>query len=323
MSTAAPTRVPRPPRPALDQAPAWRPLDRVGLALCWFFGLFACAVAVAIIVYLLVQGIKYLRPEMLVTSPVGGIAGGGTGGLKDPIAGTVLVAAMAAILALPVGVLMGVWLSEFGRPTALARAVESAVEATAGVPSIVLALFGVIIFSQPWAGFLSREMSGGIVYGKSFIAAGAMLSVVALPLIIASTREGLQSIPSHVREAAWAVGKTKWATIRRVLLPVIRPQIVTGLMLGVGRVIGDTAIIVILLGATLRLEAAGGTAGVDTLRGTGSTLTSFVYTFAPTGEGNQPGKAYAAATILLLMVLALNAVVEIVARRSRRFSWNG
>jgi phosphate transport system permease protein len=106
-----------------------------------------------------------------------------------------------------------------------------------------------------------------------------------------------------------------------VLLPVVRPQIVTGTMLGLGRVIGDTAIIVILLGATLRLEPADGPAG--TLRGSGSTLTSFVYTFAPTGEGNQPDKAYAAATILLVMVLALNGLVEVFARRARRNSWNG
>ncbi|MEI6447041.1 MAG: ABC transporter permease subunit [Actinomycetes bacterium] len=324
MSATAPTKPPVRRRSAVDQSAAWRPLDRIGLAFCWFLGLFACALAAAIIIYLLVQGVRYLRLDMLFESPLGGVSEKDTGGLKDPILGTVLVAGLATVIALPTGVLMGIWLSEFGKPTALARAVESAVEATAGVPSIVLALFGVIIFSQPWAGFASREMAGGIIYGRSFIAAGSMLSIVALPLIIGSTREGLQSIPAHVREAAWAVGKTKWATIRRVLLPVVRPQIVTGTMLGLGRVIGDTAIIVLLLGATLRLEPGGGGGAIaETLRGTGSTLTSFVYIFAPTGDGNQPEKAYAAAAILLLMVLALNAVVEIVARRARRNSWNG
>jgi phosphate transport system permease protein len=305
------------------ESPAWRLTDRIGLIACWVFGIAACLIAASIILYLLVQGVRFMRPSMLFESPVGGIGQRNTGGLKDPILGTVLVAAIAVSIAVPAGVLMAVWLSEFGKPVALARAVESAVEATAGVPSIVLALFGVIIFRQPWAGFLSHEASGGIVYGKSFIAAGTLLSIVALPLIIANTREGLQAIPAQVREAAWAVGKTKWATIRRVLLPVVRPQIVTGTMLGLGRVIGDTAIIVILLGATLRLEPQAGGPIIGTLRGTGSTLTSFVYTFAPTGEGNQPSKAYAAATILLLIVLALNGVVELVARRSRRNSWNG
>ena len=109
-------------------------------------------------------------------------------------------------------------------------------------------------------------------------------------------REGLQAIPGHVREASYAVGKTKIATTRRVLLPAARPSVVTGAMLGVGRVIGDTAIIVLLLGATLRFNAAGDIPLLDTLRGTGSTLTSFVYQNAPTGEANQPTKAYAAAS---------------------------
>ena len=93
-------------------------------------------------------------------------------------------------------------------------------------------------------------------------------------------------------------------------------------MLGLGRVIGDTAIIVILLGATLRFNSSGGMPLLKTLRGTGSTLTSYVYQYSPTGEGNQPTKAYAAAFVLLLMVLLLNASVDLVARRGRRYTWS-
>ena len=106
-----------------------------------------------------------------------------------------------------------------------------------------------MIFSSTALGFLSRT-SEGVVFGRSFFAASAMLSLVALPLIVASTREGLNSIPRHVREASYAVGKTKAATTRRILLPTARPQVATGAMLGLGRIIGDTAIIVVLLGAT-------------------------------------------------------------------------
>ena len=134
-----------------------------------------------------------------------------------------------------------------------------------------------------------------------------MLSLVALPLVVASTREGLQAIPQHVREASYAVGKTKAATTRRILLPTARPQVATGAMLGFGRIIGDTAIIVVLLGATQNFDAAGDTFGLKYLRGTGSTLTNFVYQNAPTGDLNQPEKAYAAAFVLLVIVLALNA----------------
>jgi phosphate transport system permease protein len=147
------------------------------------------------------------------------------------------------------------------------------------------------------------------VYGRSFFAAGVMMSLLALPLVIGATREGLAQIPAHVREASYALGKTRATTIRRVLLPSIRPSIASGATLGMGRIIGDTAIVVILLGSSLRLEGAGGAPLLSTLRGTGSTLTSYVFENSPAGEGNSPQKAYAAAFVLLMLVLALNMLV--------------
>jgi phosphate transport system permease protein len=135
-------------------------------------------------------------------------------------------------------------------------------------------------------------------------------------------REGLQAIPSHVREASYAVGKTKSATTRRVLLPAARPSVLTGSMLGLGRVIGDTAIVVLLLGNTLTNDPSGSVPILSALRGTGSTLTSYVYYNAPTGDGDQPGKAYAAAFVLLLIVLVLNIGVDLMGRRGKGLLWN-
>ncbi|MEA2483433.1 MAG: phosphate transport system permease protein [Thermoleophilaceae bacterium] len=304
-----------------DRLRSWRRGDRIGLGLCWALGGLFCAIAAAIVIYMLVQGVRYLRPALLVTHPSGGYGEAHSGGFLDPLLGTFLVAALAMVVALPVGVATAVWLSEFGRPTWFARATESTIEMIAGAPSIVLALFGTILFQSGALGLFSRT-AHGVVFGRSFFAAGAMLSLVALPLVVANTREGLQLIPSHVREASYAVGKTKAATIRRILLPAARPQMATGVILGIGRVIGDTAIIVILLGATLTFNGAGGVAGLSTLRGTGSTLTSYIYTNSPAGEGNQPSKAYAAAFVLLLMVLVLNASVDLVARRGRKHQWS-
>jgi len=150
-----------------------------------------------------------------------------------------------------------------------------------------------------------------------------MLSLVALPLVVSATREGLQAIPQHVREASFAVGKTKAATTRRILLPAARPSVATGAMLGLGRIIGDTAIIVVLLGATQNFEKTGSVWPLNYLQGAGSTLTNYVYYNAPTGEGNQPQKAYAAAFVLLVLVLFLNAAVDVVHRQSRKAgSWN-
>jgi phosphate transport system permease protein len=178
----------------------------------------------------------------------------------------------------------------------------------AGAPSVLLAFFGLILFARPALAFLSQTSAGGSVFGKSFLTAGAIMSLIALPLVVASTREALAQIPSHAREASYALGKTKITTIRRVLLPSVRSNIASGMTLGMGRIIGDTAIVVILLGATLRLEGAGGTPLLSTLRGTGVTLTSYVLSNSPAGEGNAHEKAYAAAFVLLVLVLVLNVL---------------
>jgi phosphate transport system permease protein len=313
-----PAQAPRPPvKDAVEGSAAWRLADRIGLAICWALGLLFCAIAVAIVVYLLIQGIKYLRPSMLITPATTGFSQSETGGFSDALLGTLIVATMGISLALPAGVGIAVWLVEYGRPAALARITESTIEAIAGIPSIVLALFGTVIFSSTALGFLSRS-SEGVVFGRSFFAASTMLSLVALPLVVASTREGLNAIPQHVREASYAIGKTKAATTRRILLPASRPQVATGAMLGLGRIIGDTAIIVVLLGATQNFAPASGPFPIDYLRGAGTTLTNFVYEASPTGNLNQPEKAYAAAFVLLLMVLALNAAVDVVHRRARK-----
>ena len=323
-STSAPPAAPPPPPsssprlPARDRSSSWRLSDRLGLAFAWLLGILFLAVTAAIVLFMMVQGLRYVRPELFVTPPAAGFSESESGGFLDPLLGTVIVTALAMAIAFPVGLGVAVWLSEYGRPTALARATESTVEMLAGTPSIVFALFGTLLFEQGALAFFSRT-NDGVVYGRSFFAAGAMLSLVALPLIVANVREGLQAIPGHVREASYAVGKTKLTTTRRVLLPAARPSVVTGAMLGVGRIIGDTAIIVLLLGATLRFQPAGELPLLSELKGTGSTLTSYVYANAPTGEANQPTKAYAAGFVLLSMVLLLNVAVDVAVRRGRKW----
>jgi phosphate transport system permease protein len=305
-----------------DSSASWRLTDRIGLAFAWFLGVLFCAITVAIVVFLAVQGIRYLRPELIWTNPQVGFNQNETGGFLGPLIGTFLVAGLAIGIAGPVGVGVAVWLSEYGRPTALARVVESTVEMLAGAPSVVLALFGILLFDSKALGFLSERTSDGVVFGKSFFAAGAMLSLVALPLVVSTVREGLQAIPNHVREASYAVGKSKTATIRRVLLPAARPSVITGHMLGIGHVIGDTAIIVLLLGDTQTLQGVGHVPLWGTLRGTGSTLTSYVFDNAPTGDLNQPNKAYAAAFVLLVIIVILNVLVDVFGRRSRELRWS-
>jgi phosphate transport system permease protein len=245
-----------------------------------------------------------------VTSPTAGsIHQTAAGGILDPIEGTLLVTAIGILIAAPLGIGVAVWLTEYGRPRALARTVDSAIEMLAGVPSIVLALFGLLFFSQGFLKFLSQPAASGAL-GQSFIAAGATMSLIALPLVFASTRESLEQLPPRIREASFALGKTRATTSRWVLLPAIKPSIAAGVVLGMGRIIGDTAIITLLLGGAAQLtEPVGNTPVFGLLRGTGSTLTSYVYYNSPSGEGNAHQKAYAAAFVLLIMVLGLNAIV--------------
>ena len=301
--TAKPRSKPR------DSISSWPLTDRIAFGLCWAAGIALCVIAGGIVLYMGIKGISYLKPSLLVQSPVGSPNQSSSGGFLDPIEGTFLLTAVGIVVAAPLGVAVAVWLSEYARPTWLARAVESGVETIAGTPSVVLAIFGLLVFSQRFLAFLSQTSAGGSVFGRSFFSAGLIMSLLAIPLIVGSTREALAQVPAHVREASYALGKTKATTIRRVLLPSVRPSIASGITLGMGRIIGDTAIVVILLGASLRLEGAGGTPVLSSLRGTGSTLTSYVKENSPAGEGNAPQKAYAAAFVLLIVVVVLNAVV--------------
>jgi phosphate transport system permease protein len=296
----------------------WRWRDRVVLACAWMAGLGLCAIAAAIVLYMGYRGIQYLRPGLLFTRPAIGQSQTQTGGILDPLIGTALLTLIGIALAFPLAVACAVWIAEYGRPSWLARMVESSIEIVAGTPDIVLALFGLSIFQLGLLAPLSFRAEGGGVYGRSFIAAGAMMSLIALPPLFAATRDGLQAVPEHMREAAFALGKTRIATIRRVLLPSVRSNIATGVTLGVSRIIGDTAIVLLLLGETLHIETQGPVPVANLLRGTGSTLTSYVYDNSPAGEGAAPQKAYAAAFVLLVFVLGLNLFVDRIGRSRER-----
>ncbi|HEV3046370.1 MAG TPA: ABC transporter permease subunit [Solirubrobacteraceae bacterium] len=275
-------------------------------------GVGLCVITIAIVVFMLVKGITYLRPKLFIEhpAPAGPGAQAKSGGFLDPIVGTFIVTAIGIAIAAPAGIGLATWLNEYGRPRWLARTVESAIEMIAGVPSIVLAIFGLVIFSRPFLAFLSQP-GATVALSQSFIIAGIMMSLLALPLVFTATRESLTQLPPRLREASYALGKTRATTIRRVLLPSpqMRTGMATGVVLGMGRIIGDTAILTILLGSTLKNEAVGHVPVWGTLRGTGSTLTSYIYNNSPAGEGGAPQKAYAAAFLLLMSVLVLNAAV--------------
>jgi phosphate transport system permease protein len=323
MSTQAPYAAPPvapPPRQRgrTSSAWTWRWSDRIVLVLAWAAGIALCAIAFAIVGYMGFRGIQYLRPALIVDRPNVSTTQAGSGGFLDPLLGTLLLTVIGIALALPLALCSAIWIVEYGRPSWLARIVESSIEIVAGTPDIVIALFGLSIFQLGFLSFFSFTAEGGGVYGRSFLAAGAMMSLLAIPSIFAATRDGLQTVPSHMREAAFALGKTRIATIRRVLLPAVRSNVATGLTLGVSRIVGSTAIVLLLLGETLRFDTVGGVPAFNVLRGTGSALTSYIYDNSPAGESAAPQKAYAAAFVLLLLVLGLNMLVDHIGRANAR-----
>lgn len=293
---------------------SWRRGDQAVFLLAWAAGIALCLVAAAIVVFLAVEGLRYLDPKLLVTRPSASVDQSHSGGFLDPILGTLTLAVLGTSLATPVAVATALWVVEYGRPRWLAGVVETSIELIAGTPDVVIAIFGLALFQLGLLAPLSFRASGGGVYGRSFLAAGLMTSLLALPLTYTATRNGLRALPRQLREASYALGKTRIATIRRVLLPSLRSDIATGATLGMGRIIGTTAIVVLLLGATLQSGPANGVPLLGFLRGTGSTLTGYVLDNSPAGEGNAPQKAYAAAFVLMLIILALNALVARISR---------
>lgn len=310
----------RPTSPAGSPS-SWPLLDRVGYALAWAAGLSLCVVAFAIVAFMAVKGAQFINLDLLTSSPTAEIDQSRSGGILDPLIGTIVLTILGVAIATPLGILTAIWLVEYGRPVGLARAVEAGVEVIAGTPTIVLAIFGLLIFQDETFSFLSFTAEGGAVFGRSFLVAGMIMSLIALPLVVGSVRESLYAVPGHVREASYALGKSRAATIRRVLLPAIRPGIGTGAALGMGRIAGDTAVVILLLGATLQLESVGGVPLLSDLKGTGSTLTSYVYFNSPAGEGGAPEKAYAAAFVLLAIVVGLNFAIERLVRGRGAPAW--
>ncbi len=284
---------------------SWRARDQALFVIAWTAGAGLCVCAAALVIFFAVQGIQYLHPDLLVTRPSVAATQAMSGGILDPILGTVLLAAIGLLIAAPLGVVSAIWVVEYGRPRWLSRIVESAVEIIAGTPDIVLAIFGLALFELGVFSPFSLAEPGG-AFGRSFLNAGIIVSAVALPSVYTATRNGLIATPRQLRESSYALGKTRIATIRRVVLPAVRRDVATGATLGLGRIIGDTAIVVLLLGATLRNQPASNTPFIGLLRGTGSTLTSYVFNNSPAGDGNAPDKAYAAAAVLLLLVVLLN-----------------
>jgi phosphate transport system permease protein len=264
---------------------------------------------VAILVYLLVKAWPVLSWSFLVENPRHYMR---EGGLWAPLVGTFYVVVLSLALAAPVGVQAGIYLNEYARDSWATRVVNLAVLNLAGVPSIVHALFGVGMFVLA-AGF-----------GRSVLAASCTLAVMTLPVIIASTKEALASVPMAFREACWILGASRWQTIRAIVLPNAVSGILTGVILQVSRAAGETAPI-LFTGAVFYVSVPD--SGIGSYVPYGLTdpfmaLSYHLFTLVTQVTGVSDALQYGTAVVLVGLVIAVNAVSIVIRSRLRsRRKW--
>lgn len=259
--------------------------------------LLAAVPAVAVVGLLLIRGLPALSPTFLFTFPSDGMT---AGGILPALLGTLWLVGVSLAFAAPVGVLAGVWLSEYAGEGRAARLAELAVVNLASVPSVVHALFGLGAF------VLFFRM------GTSILAAGLTLGVMTLPVIISSTRAALRSVPQTFRLAAWNLGLSRWQTIRAVVLPNALPGILTGVILQVSRVAGETAPI-LFTGAALFLPVLPTSPMQETMA-----LSNHLFVLITQIPGVPDEMKYGTALVLLALVLTINATAIVVRWRLRR-----
>jgi phosphate transport system permease protein len=259
------------------------------------FGLMALAMVIPLLLivgYLFWKAFPLLSWDFLVTNPTNGMR---KGGIWPAFLGTLYLVGISLCISAPIGVLAAVYLNEYARENWFTRIINLAVVNLAGVPSIVHALFGLGAFVL-FAGM-----------GRSIIAASLTLAIMTLPVIIASTKESLSSVPMSFREACWNVGASRWQTIRHIVLPNSISGILTGVILQVSRTAGETAPIM-FTGAVFFKKISEGNLFAYNLKDQCMALSMHLYTVTTQVTDAPEALPYAIATVLLVTVLAVNAL---------------
>jgi phosphate transport system permease protein len=267
---------------------------RSEVAAQYVLGFMAFAMVVPlllILAHLISQALPLLSWEFLTTNPSGGMR---RGGIWSALLGTIYLVTTSLLIAAPVGVLAAVYLNEYARENWFTRIINLAVVNLAGVPSIVHALFGLGAFVL-FAGM-----------GRSIIAASLTLAIMTLPVIIASTKESLSSVPRAFREACWNVGASRWQTIRRIVLPNSISGILTGVILQVSRTAGETAPIM-FTGAVFFKKIGEGDPFAYGLGDQCMALSMHLFTITTQVTEAPKALPYATAVVLLVSVLFVNA----------------
>ncbi|HEM3176848.1 TPA: phosphate ABC transporter permease PstA [Streptococcus suis] len=247
---------------------------------------------VFIVGYILLKGIPFLRPELFSWT-----YNSENVSMLPALLNTILMAILALLIALPIGIGASVYLTEYAKSAnPLVTVVRLATETLSGIPSIIYGLFGALFFVK----FLNL--------GLSIIAGAATLSIMILPLIMRTTEEALLSVEDGYREGSFALGAGKLRTIFQVVLPSALPGIFSGVVLALGRVIGESAALIFTAGTVAEVAKS--------LTSSGRTLAVHMYLIS--GEGIYVNQTYATAVILLILVIVMNLLSEWIANKLGR-----
>ena len=268
----------------------WGAVMRGLMVLC---AVITCALAAFLIIYVLAKGVPNLSWQLLSTKPS---YLDDTIGILPDIISTVCMVLTTLLIVLPVGVCAAVYLTEYAGNRKLVAVIEYAAETLSGIPSIIYGLVGQMFFCQ----FLGMK--------KSLIAGAMTLVIMNLPTIMRTTQESLKTVPQSYREGAFGLGAGKWRTIRTVVLPGCVDGVITGCILAVGRILGETAALLYTAGFAHALY--GGLR--ETLESSGATLSVALYVYAK--EQGEFKVAFAIAAILMVLALLINLAATLTGR---------
>ena len=257
---------------------------------------FSVLLLVGILAYVFLKGIGSVSLTFLttVTSTLKG-----TVGIAGNIVNTLYIIVITLLIATPLGVGSAIYLNEYAKPGKLVRAIEFTTETLSGIPSIIFGLFGMMFFGT------------GLGLGYSILTGALTLTLMVLPLITRNTQEALKTVPDSYRSGALGMGATKWYMIRTILLPSAMPGIVTGIILAIGRIVGESAALLFTAGSGYLLPK-GGMGILKKILESGGTLTIQLYLSMAKAEYST---AFGIAVILLLIVLFINWITKILAKK--------
>lgn len=238
---------------------------------------------------ILVKGVPHLKPELFALRYTTD-----NQSMLPSLVNTLIITVLSLLVAVPMGVGGAVYLTEYARrDSRLVRLVRLTAETLSGIPSVIYGLFGMMCFVT------------ALGLGLSLLSGALTLAVMVLPLILRTTEEALRAIPDSYREGSFGLGAGKLRTVVRIVLPPAMPGILSGIVLSIGRIVGETAALLFTAGTVAKLP--------QSLLSSGRTLSLHMYVLS--GEGLHVGEAYATAVVLLLLVLGMNGLSSLISRK--------